>query len=226
MQAKHGRRFEPDQDPYLRRWAARFNLAPDDRVVVMTATIEQLCSELSQQFDTLQHTVDERQEQWTESLTTTNQTVQQALRLIHQQQTNQTGLTQTYAKLTDSLLKFEQALHSLNAKIAALSQSSPDFTSDLIAIRASLSSLSQSLNTVRSEQSTLHSQITTLRTDPPDSNASFWLGFATLGLVLLNVIQFVGYKVAVDTMTNELQAIRGTVNSSLIRLERLEGGGK
>jgi hypothetical protein len=110
----NGRHFEPDQDLYIRRWAARFNLAPDDRVVVMTAAIEQTCSQLSSQFAQLQHTVDERQEQWTQSLSITNQTVQQALSLIHQQQVNQNALTQTYAELTKSLLKFEQALTSFD----------------------------------------------------------------------------------------------------------------
>lgn len=230
MHSHNGQRFEPDQDPYIRRWAARFNLAPDDRVVVMTATIERMCSDLSEQFSTLQHTVDERQEQWTSSLTTTNQTLQQALRLIQQQQTNQTALTQTYAQLTNSLLKFEQALNGLNTKINALPQPSATLTSDLSSIRSSLSDLKDKLNTVSDSQTTLKNKVAALRSDPPVSNFNSW-GWVSIGgiivfLIGLNVMQLFAGKAAIDQLTNEMQAVRGTANSSLIRLKRLENQGR
>jgi chromosome segregation ATPase len=159
----HGQPFEPDQDLYIRRWAARFNLAPDDRVVVMTAAIEQTCSQLSAQFAQLQHTVDERQEQWTHSLALTNQTMRQALSLIHQQQTNQTALAETYAELTKSLLKFERGLALLDEKLADSAATSPDLTSDLTAIRTSLTTLNSNLATLSRNQTTLDTSLSELK---------------------------------------------------------------
>lgn len=222
MQSHNGRQFEPDQDPYIRRWAARFNLAPDDRVVVMTATIEQLCSDLSEQFAALQHTVDERQEQWTHSLTTTNQTVQQALHLIHQQQTNQNSLTQTYAELTDSLLKFERVLTTLNAKISASKSTSPSLTSALTGIQATLDALSTRLSTVSSNQTVLDGKLNDLKRNRPTSNFNPWLWGAISTLIALNLVQMVGYKNWANNMVYQLEAIRGTVNSNLIHLKRLD----
>jgi hypothetical protein len=219
---KHGQPFEPDQDLYIRRWAARFNLEPDDRVVVMTAAIEQTCSQLSAQFAQLQHTVDERQEQWTHSLSITNQTVQQALSLIHQQQTNQHGLTQTYAELTQSLLKFERALNLLDEKLADSLTNSPCLTSDLTVIRTTLTTLNTNLATISHNQTALDTSLSALKAQRPVSNFNPWLWVALWSLIGLNLTQVVGSTMRANDMTAQIQAIRGTVNSSLIRLKRLD----
>ena len=217
-----GKHFEPDQDPYIRRWAARFNLDPDDRVVIMTAVIEQTCHELSEQFADLQHTVDERQEQWTHSLTTTNQTVQQALTLIHQQQVNQNALTQTYAELTRSLLKFEQVLTTLETRTAASRQTLPSFVSDLTDLKTSLVTVSSRLGTVSSNQTSLDTKLNDLQDDLRVSSAKGWLWLAILGLFLVSLGHLWGDKMWMERLDSQLQAVRRTANSSLIRLERLD----
>jgi hypothetical protein len=218
----HSQPFEPDQDLYIRRWAARFNLEPDDRVVVMTAAIEQTCNQLSAQFAQLQHTVDERQEQWTQSLAITNQTVQQSLSLIYQQQTNQNALTQTYAELTQSLLKFERALILLDGKLADSLTNSPFLTSDLTAIRTTLSTLNNNLAAVSRHQTEIDTSLSELKAKRPVSNFNPWLWVALWGLIGLNLTQVVGSTMRANDMTAQIQAIRGTVNSSLIRLKRLD----
>ncbi len=218
----NGQHFEPDQDRYIRRWAARFNLAPDDRVVMMTAAIEQTCSQLNEQFAQLHHTVDERQEQWTHSLSLTNQTVQQALSLIHQQQTNQTALTQTYAELTQSLLKFEQALTLLDEKPADSPMTSPALTNDLSTLQTTLSTLNSNLATVSRNQITFDTSLSELKAKRPASNFNLWLWVALWGLIGLNIAQLAGFTIRANDMTARIQAIRGTVNSNLIHLRRLD----
>ena len=97
--------FDPETDPIIRRWASRFNLQSDDTIVIMTAEIERLCTQLLNEFQQVRTVVEGKQEGWLDTLN-------QSLKVIHLQQDNQAGLRLNCEQLTSAL---EQLVQKLDA---------------------------------------------------------------------------------------------------------------
>ncbi len=213
MQSSSNERFEPEQELYIRRWAARFNLAPDDRVVIMTATIERLSDQLSQQFDDLHGTFDERQEQWMNQFSTTQQTLQETLRWVRQQQNRHDKLTDKMTEFTAALWGFQGTIAAFNNLAPESVQRSQEMMTTLSAIVVSLALMTAILMEIQQNQQTLLNERSTLKLPP-------FFRFAILGLVSLVIAQFVSNFSGHSSIEQQLKAIQDSVNAN--RLERLE----
>jgi hypothetical protein len=110
----------------------------------------------------------------------------------------------------------------LDEKLADSLTNSPFLTSDLTAIRTTLSTLNSNLATISHNQTILDTNLSELKAKRPASNFNLWLWVALWGLIGLNLAQLLGFTIRVNDMTARIQAIRGTVNSNLIHLRRLD----
>lgn len=228
-QAKNGaspQPFDPEQDPFVRKWAARFNLPADDRIVVITAEVERIREGVFSRLENSESKSKESQELWGASLNQTNNTLSQALSLVQQQQANQTALTKTYSQLTDSLLKFETVLNTLSERIDELPKTSQDLVSGL---KTELTSLKSENQTIARGLVDLKTTSTSLAVHNQKSSfRPWWMQWLILVLLAVNIVLSIPHEGSNSipslsfAPSRDLNYVADRSEWALMKLDRIE----